>query len=537
MDLELMFPSSDAEYKGRLETAVLQNVLSASAATATGLQWLTHCRASHPACRESHLSPKSWHPTRMLDIGSQDSTSWRLCVTAEGAVPSSARYLTLSYRWGSNPIRLLSSNVEAFRRGWPIAELPVLFRDVFEVARQFSIRYVWIDALCIIQDQQDDWAREASTMHLVYSNSVCTIAASGSTSPDDSLFHEGDPAFIRPGMVQSTLCSDEPQSFYILDYNYWDRQIHEGPLHNRGWVFQERHLSPRTLFFGRHQILWECWTEHKCEAFPKGVPFHHSDKTLNLPKVELEAPSPQNNVKNVRSMSLWGRLITEYSRCELTHPSDKLHAIAGVAKWFEKVTGDEYVAGLWKSRFELMLDWRIHEPKPRLTQDYRAPSWSWASVDGPVKLWGLSAKAECLVELVRTTVETSTPDKMSTVLRASAVLRARVIPAICEFVDLPFVTFQTSAGEFRVQIFLDTSDVQVIQGRKISYMPLKLDYNYFQDETTTRRIVCIMLEQLGTWSNRLPQYRRLGHFVLHEQDSVDLDSLCVEPEMGEAEIV
>ncbi|KAH6975080.1 heterokaryon incompatibility protein-domain-containing protein, partial [Ilyonectria sp. MPI-CAGE-AT-0026] len=290
-------------------------------------------------------------------------------------------YLTLSYRWGSNPIRLLSSNIEAFRRGRPIAELPVLFRDVFEVARQFSIRYVWIDALCIIQDQQDDWAKEASTMHLVYSNSVCTIAASGSTSPDDSLFHEGDPAFIRPGMVQSKLCSDEPQSFYILDYQYWDRQIYEGPLHNRGWVFQERHLSPRTLFFGRHQILWECWTEHKCEAFPQGVPFHHSDKTLNLPKVDLEAPSPQNNVKDVTSMSLWGRLIEEYSRCELTHPSDKLHAIAGVAKWFEKVTGDEYVAGLWKSRFELMLDWRINEPKPRVTQDYRAPSWSWASVD------------------------------------------------------------------------------------------------------------------------------------------------------------
>ncbi|KAM5372117.1 hypothetical protein ACJZ2D_007650 [Fusarium nematophilum] len=202
------------EHKEQLEFPVVESTVVIGVASTTALLWLTYCRSSHLQCNHPRLSAKGWHPTRLLDVGEEGCTAWRLCVTSEDAIsPPSASYLTLSYRWGPNPrIRLLSSNVASLRQGRPIDDLPVLFRDIIDVARWFSIRYVWIDALCIIQDSKEDWEREAPTMQHVYSNSACTLAASGSESPDDGLFHERSLNFIRPGKVECSLFSDEPQS-------------------------------------------------------------------------------------------------------------------------------------------------------------------------------------------------------------------------------------------------------------------------------------------------------------------------------------
>ncbi|RSL68613.1 hypothetical protein CEP54_002647 [Fusarium duplospermum] len=158
--------------------------------------------------------------------------------------------------------------------------------------------------------------------------------------------------------------------------------------------------------------------------------------------------------------------------------------MAGISKLFEKVTGDEYLAGLWKSRFAAMLAWRVHSPGPLRSPGYRAPSWSWASVDGPVRPHGLSARAKPLVELVRAAVETRTSDRMSTILGTSAVLKARVIPAVCQHVSMSFATIQAATGEF-------SSD----------------------------------------------RYRRLGHFILEERGGHDIESLCFGAETREIEIM
>lgn len=530
---------SDVGYKQQLDFPALESRVSANAASTTGLQWLTSCRSSHLHCSESLSSAQGWHPTRLLDIGNDDCTSWRLCVTSEDTIlPPSALYLTLSYRWGPDPhIRLLSSNITTFRQGQPIGNLPVLFRDVIDVSRQFSIRYIWIDALCIIQDSKEDWEKEAPIMQHVYSNSACTLSASGSENPDDGLFHERNLDFICPGKVRSSLFSNEPQLFYIYDKTYWDRQIFDGPLHNRGWVFQERFLSPRVLYFGRHQLLWECRTQHRCEVFPEGIPSHRSDKANGPIGHPSNMIPSQAEGMTLGTFNLWNDLIKQYSRCDLTEPSDKLHAVAGIAKLFEEVTGDEYIAGIWKSRFTTMLDWRVYSPKQRRSLGYRAPSWSWASVDSPVIPEGVSARSESLVELVKSAVETRTSDRMSTIIGASVMLKARVIPAICQLVNMPFATFLAPAGKFKVQIFPDAMDMKFIEGHKISYMPLKLDYNYSAGSGDSPYIVCLMLEA-DAQSSELPnQHRRLGHFVLYKRDGFDIDSLCLKAEIKDVEII
>jgi hypothetical protein len=137
-----------------LEYPVLKSDMAKDVASTVGLPWLKNCQSFHPKCTDIRLLAPGWVPTRLIDVGEEGSTSWSLYVTSEDAgKPPPASYLTLSYRWSPNPqIRLLSSNLVSFQQGQPIADLPILFRDVIQISREFSIRYVWIDALCIIQD-------------------------------------------------------------------------------------------------------------------------------------------------------------------------------------------------------------------------------------------------------------------------------------------------------------------------------------------------------------------------------------------------
>jgi hypothetical protein len=158
--------------------------------------------------------------------------------------------MTLSYRWGSDTgLLLLSSTLQEFRRGKPIEELPQTFKDFVKVAWRFGIRYIWIDCLCIIQDSHEDRIKEGVDMRHVYANSACNIAASAALDPHGGLFRTRAPEDIQPGIIKTALSSSNPDTYYIFDESYRGRQMYDGPLHNRDWVFQERFLAPRQIYW------------------------------------------------------------------------------------------------------------------------------------------------------------------------------------------------------------------------------------------------------------------------------------------------
>ncbi|RBR23746.1 uncharacterized protein FIESC28_03451 [Fusarium coffeatum] len=482
-----------------------------------GLPWLQHCQHSHSQCNSHNPSMQLWRPTRLLDVHTEEYLNWRLCVTSKDTIPSSPiSYLTLSYRWSPTPqIRLLSSNLEKLRQGLPIADLPVLFQDVIYVARQFSIRYIWIDALCIIQDSKDDWERESPMMRHVYSNSVCTIAASGSGSSDDSLFHDRDLDFIKAGKVKSSLFTGQPEPYYIWDRSYFERQILEGGLRTRGWVFQEWFLSPRILYFGRHQLIWECRTLHRCEVFPGGVPGYQSPKQMSMemvPSTRTENQMPDDKA------GLWVDLINQYTKCNLTFPSDRLNAMAGIAKLFEEVTGDQYVAGLWKSRFIELLDWAVVICSAPPSRKYRAPSWSWAHVGGAVEVHNLTVDTSTsqqntikhkslLAELVSVEVVTQTQDKMSTVLSGIAVLKARIVPIECIRTRKRQYRFQGPRCQLGYAVQPDSLDRMFKKGQKVFCMPL-IYYEYGNE--FFNHMSCLVLDWRGDSPDWPNAYTRLG---------------------------
>lgn len=162
--------------------------------------WHSNCVSWHDECsRRVGNATKPRLPTRLLDVGDPGAQFCRLRLTSSDNLDRiSEGYLTLSHHWDeSNFLKLNSSNTDGMLKGFPISTLPRCFRDAVFLAHKFRIRYLWIDSLCIKQDSEEDWGREAPRMKDVYGGAVINIVAGHSTSPEDSLFHTKDRLFAH----------------------------------------------------------------------------------------------------------------------------------------------------------------------------------------------------------------------------------------------------------------------------------------------------------------------------------------------------
>jgi Heterokaryon incompatibility protein (HET) len=368
-------------------------------------KWLDVCSPkNHPRCH-SHPLP-SFVPRRLLDIRElgririQDTdllTSDGIRIREILINESSFRYATLSHCWGTKrPLVLDNDTAPELYAGFEESVLPQTFRDAVVVARKLSISYLWIDSLCINQDDQLDWLKQSQDMARVYSGSYCNIAATGAADSSEGLFFERKPSNMSPFLVrkgQETAERDPenqedplPHAYFVVPESYYVLQNREAPLFNRAWVVQERVLSRRSVHFGRLQVFWECSHMHACEFFPTRVPVEA--QSLEYSKTEeLIRGNPVVGLKYATHKDPWNGLVNLYTRCKLTYPKDRLPAIAGIASLY---AGDEqhgdYLAGLWKKDFFRHLLWQGGTTLPRL--QYGAPSWSWASIDGMVHYGG-----------------------------------------------------------------------------------------------------------------------------------------------------
>ena len=462
-----------------------------------------------------------WYPKRLLDIGVEGDTEWKLINTSNCSLASPI-YMTLSYRWGSLPtLKLTRSTAQAFHCGMPFLNLPQTYKDTVKVARRFSVRYLWIDSLCIFQDSYEDWERESSAMQDIFANSACNIAATASINPEGGLFRRRRLKNVQPGyLIASLLCSDE-EKYCIFDALHWDRQITTSPLHRRGWVFQECLLAPRVLYFGEDQILWECFMDKKCEAFPQGVPLLRTLKDLEMfsrslnPNLQTTTPPLSQN-----AFDFWNKIIESYSLCELTKPKDKLVALSGLSHLFQAATGQEYIAGVWKSHLKEFLDWRVYKPRAKFSSAYYAPSWSWASIDGPVQPCGITNDKVYLIDVLDAEVLHSVVDPLGQVFGGSITVKGLVIEA----------SYRSSGNEgslrrleaddksFLAHIYGDTLDTHFEDGTRLSCLALSCypvhNGNYFYD-----------LALMGLLLQREPQtaseFSRTGHFHLMGIDAIE----------------
>jgi len=197
-------------------------------------------------------------PTRVLAVGSLEAPDLRLhCPRKdkEGKWPM-GKYIALSHCWGEKlPLRTTKDKLEDYKQHIESSELPQTFLDAVTVAREIDVQYLWIDSLCIIQDDSGDWEKESQKMEQVFSSAYCTISA---TSAKNS--HEG---FLPFPVKEAVRILDGEKSQFavyacIADKSFKQAVDEDGLLNTRGWVLQERALSRRTIHFTGPQIFWEC---------------------------------------------------------------------------------------------------------------------------------------------------------------------------------------------------------------------------------------------------------------------------------------
>ncbi|KAH9849259.1 heterokaryon incompatibility protein-domain-containing protein [Lenzites betulinus] len=368
------------------------------------------CLIQHECCREFSEADAPL-PTRVLDC--TDPSHPRL-VTTKG---KRGAYIALSYVWGEDqPHRTTLANISSYTNGINLASLPQTVRDAIHVTHALGISFLWIDSLCIIQDSDLDKQEEITQMRHIYRNAHLTVIAASARkvsegflqdrSATPEIWHDAHPHIIIPFLCppvpgepsdrEATACRVgtvhiAPEFLSSQTYPLYDRT--REPISARGWCMQEYFVSPRALVFASHTLLLRCQTTTRCI----GDAFHSLYRDTRLPPVLFRAdhdPGPTH----AHSMQpgapewlavreAWMAIVPDYTARAIGVPADKLVAFGAVAEMFQRVLRTEYLAGLWRNTLLLDLSWSkgvshiVQYPRPVA---YRAPSWSWASVDGEV---------------------------------------------------------------------------------------------------------------------------------------------------------
>ncbi|XXG99278.1 hypothetical protein Hte_005615 [Hypoxylon texense] len=345
---------------------------------------LADCQENHTECR---IDRPPEMPTRVLDVGfSRGSTKLVETFRHDLREP----YLALSYCWGrstGHAMKLEYKNYFALLQFINEEALTVAHRECIAIARQLRIRYVWIDALCIIQGSYDDWEYESTRIAQTYGNAILTILA-GRAADAGAGF-----AVNRPEQ-ESPFCAISFARGAGDVFLSPARKRTEGPTSMRAWCFQEKVLSRRTLLYAEEQVCFSC---QRVETWEDG-----SKNMLDLSKLRLNSfPSSPKDIDQAEQdrlraqmLTLWYKeILPDYTDRSLTYPTDVFAAIGSIAQLAQNSIRSRYLAGIWEADlprgllWKATFGWRSERPTDKDgIPVIRAPSWSWASIQGQVDL-------------------------------------------------------------------------------------------------------------------------------------------------------
>lgn len=393
--------------------------------------WLHTCLKGHAVCNCIHdRTSFQWSPTRLIDVEfySENDSQVRLVVCQD----SKQQYLALSYVWGNThpQERLTTTRLEGMKQSIPVAGLQSTIKRAIEITRSLGVQYLWIDSLCIMQDDNEDRKKEVGRMGQVYRNSLCTIFVDEQPSTNDKQMEK------RGGDVRAPASEFSQTMWYT-----------------RGWTLQEATLSPRKLFFGKSQVFFQCFELDASEALPNGLPgflwsaVHEitaeSDRWLegheNDPKWRAQEYSHWHDVVNAAyRIDQYGDIGAETSNSLLgsrgqstARDAKRIHILSGISEYLRPSLGDRCFAGLWQQTLPWSLLWIVGGPSCRhdsliwIGSTY-APSWSWSSISGQVTLPDLGTGQDLVEVLGVGEVITKLPKSGGVVLVCCLKLRGKL---------------------------------------------------------------------------------------------------------------
>jgi hypothetical protein len=376
------------------------------------LSWKESCEngtEGHENC-VNMISNIARLPTRVIAVGNLEQDP-RLHCSQEAEM---GQYATLSYCWGGpQPHQTTIARLSDYKRSLPLNMMPATIIHAIILARALRIAYLWVDSICIIQDSDEDKSQEIAMMASIYKNSILTFSAARAESCYEGFLNVQDltaarlsSSFTLPmNSLQGTIgkATVYPHRFSLTRSS----RRNEIPIDERAWTYQELLLSPRKISFHVDGVEWEC--PSLCEGDDGLLEKEHSafgDSLSNtkplqdwlLYHMRSSTPISENNL--ILLPITWWMVIREYTMRRLSFVDDKLLAISSIATEFQRLRPDEYLAGMWRSTLLRDLQWQrgigswsqlmesalIEKQSTSTEADsrHRVPTWSWASVDGPV---------------------------------------------------------------------------------------------------------------------------------------------------------
>jgi hypothetical protein len=352
--------------------------------------WIQKCASSHADCQEEDKCPL---PTRVIEVGA-DGIDPRLHISN---ATQHGRYAALSHCWGGViPLCTTKDKIDEFRQGIELSKFPKTFQDAIIICRRLSLKYLWVDSLCIIQDDDDDWNAESARMSEVYQNAFITIAAAAARNSTEGCFMRRPFSIRRDFRI--TIASEKVEEVEIFarpwqSYHHWTKSIGDGPsqagqhpLETRAWTLQEHLLSRRILRFSAHELVWICRTNHLCECLSGNVMDKEALRPLCLTALRKPGDVSWLGQRKTHAPMVWAETVSTFTQRSISRESDRLPAISGIAAAFSEATSFEYIGGIWKELLPGCLFWKVAANNTSRLDCSYAPTWSWASVIGAVEL-------------------------------------------------------------------------------------------------------------------------------------------------------
>jgi hypothetical protein len=335
--------------------------------------WIEECTEHHNPCIDYTIN-KVFVPKRLINL--------KGCCRLE-SVESPVRYAALSYCWG--PIEQPSttkSNVALRYNSFQYKELPQTLQDAILMTRMLGLDYLWIDAICIVQDDKEEWASEAAKMGEIYSMAHVVLAATAANSATEGFLRPRD----RLQKITSLVDSENPFTINARAVDTHDRDnrrisLEKQPLSKRGWALQEKALARRTVHFLRDEALFVCRTSPICECgHCPNDPFYRPRKLVT--DVKFSPP------RITFSAAAWMPLVQDFTKRSLSRADDALPALSGIAQRELSLSPGRYFAGIWERDIAKQLGWFV-KPHQLVTGDRKRkpqprPTFSWATFPGPI---------------------------------------------------------------------------------------------------------------------------------------------------------
>lgn len=388
--------------------------------------WVKTCASSHVVCNSAVLVVRH-RPGRLLKLDGKV----RLVSPTEVV-----RFAALSYCWGlyEQP-KTTKDNLWQRTDSFDIAKLPQTLLDAIFVARGLGLSYIWIDSLCIVQDDPQDWATESAKMADIYSGAYVVLAATHASDVSQGFLQP------RKGPISISTRSSRNHAISVeaRRVNNHDRYglMTDGclymdnlPLSQRGWSMQERLLGTRVVHFLLDEVCFECKMESHCEC---GLVVRHRYRLTTWPPLGMSelSEAPDKDPDGFHFSSEWAYLAEEFSVRYLKFPEDALPALSGIAQRTQGIHAGKYIAGLWERGFVWQLSWTVVETPvgPEKSEVITRPSFSWITATRKVEYdfgqWATPPRLTCVLMMAETSP--STVDPFGRIAHAKVVLRGPVL--------------------------------------------------------------------------------------------------------------